>query len=253
MPPDPHVQVAPDGQLAVQSVHTGAVPHAVAAVPGVHVPPLEAEQHPPLHGCAIEHEVVQAFAVVSQASPVAQSLVRVQPHARPLPEATQALPAPASAHDVHIVPRLPHAACAVPAAHDVPLQQPPLHGCVAEHVVLHVPPSTSHASPIGQADAEAHPESTVASIVASRLPSRVASGTVDSPGASRAASPCERASKWEASRDASWPPASAEPSAEPSLPEVPTWPLQLGSAAASANSHTTPLLMVETPPFTMSS
>ncbi len=59
--------MTPVGQVAVQSVHTPLAPHAVFEVPPTQVPPVAAEQHPPLHVWLAEHAVVQVLVVVSQA------------------------------------------------------------------------------------------------------------------------------------------------------------------------------------------
>lgn len=64
-------------------VHTAQVPdkpQSPAAVPGWQVPPVVAEQHPPLHDCVELQEVVHLPCVVSHASPVGQSLACWQPH-----------------------------------------------------------------------------------------------------------------------------------------------------------------------------
>jgi hypothetical protein len=72
-------------------------------------------------------------------------------------------------------PLVPQAVCAVPGAH-VPLsQQPPLHGRVDEHVVVHMPVVVSQASPIGHWPELRHPASTFASGPASCPPSAAAS------------------------------------------------------------------------------
>jgi hypothetical protein len=61
-------------------------------------------------------------------------VVTLQPQA-PLTHAVPVVEAVQSRHTT----AEPHAFCAVPAAHMVPEQQPPLHGCVAEQVVLQLP------------------------------------------------------------------------------------------------------------------
>lgn len=61
--------------------HTPELPHAPGAVPGWQVPPVIAEQQPPLHACVELHAVVQVFVVVSHDVPDGQSAVAAQPQA----------------------------------------------------------------------------------------------------------------------------------------------------------------------------
>jgi hypothetical protein len=53
-------------------------------------------------------------------------------------------------HALHIVKFAPHAALSVPTAHVVPLQQPPLQYCVAEHLVVQRCVAASQAMLAGQ-------------------------------------------------------------------------------------------------------
>lgn len=115
--------------------------HEVLAVPELQVPPVAAEQQPPLHGWADPQSAVQVLVAVSHAAPAAmavawgQSAVSLHPHA----PATQACPAAAAVQSKHRAPSVPQLSAAAPAWH-VPAaeQQPPLHGCVAEQAVVHL-------------------------------------------------------------------------------------------------------------------
>jgi hypothetical protein len=140
--PDEHEHVAPPGHVEVQSVQTPLVPHAPAEVPAPQVPLVAAEQQPPLHVCVEEHAAVHALVVVSQASSAGQSVATVHPH---FPLARHESPEAPPTHDTHASPVEPHAACVLPVAHVVPSQHPPLHGWVAEHVVVQAPVVVSHA------------------------------------------------------------------------------------------------------------
>jgi hypothetical protein len=51
----------------VQLAHTPDAPHAAAAVPTAHVPPVADVQHPPLHGRVAEHTVEQVWRARSHA------------------------------------------------------------------------------------------------------------------------------------------------------------------------------------------
>lgn len=140
--PDAHEHVPPLGQVEVQSSQTPLVPQAPSVFPALQVPLVAAEQQPPLHVCVDEHEVVQALVVVSHASSVGQSVATVQPH---LPLDRHESPELPPTHETQAAPVSPHAACVLPVAHVVPLQHPPLHGWVAEQVVVHAPVVVSHA------------------------------------------------------------------------------------------------------------
>jgi hypothetical protein len=92
----PSLQLVPDGYAATHEVplheylvqSTGAghaaqtpeLPHAVVVVPAWHVPPLAAEQQPPLHGWFELHAVVHLPVDASHASCAGQSAALVQPH-----------------------------------------------------------------------------------------------------------------------------------------------------------------------------
>jgi hypothetical protein len=98
-------------------------------------------QHAPLHGCVVEQLAVQVLVDASQASPVRQSVATAQPHA---PFDSHTSPVDELAQSTQ-VPLAPHAFCAEPGAHAPVLQQPPLHGSVAEQVVEQSPVDGSHA------------------------------------------------------------------------------------------------------------
>jgi hypothetical protein len=65
----------------MQSAQTPLAPHSLIAVPPTQVPPVDAEQHPPLHAWVEEHAVVHKPVVTSQASRAGQSLATAQPRA----------------------------------------------------------------------------------------------------------------------------------------------------------------------------
>jgi hypothetical protein len=131
---DAQLHVPPLGQVVVQSVQTPAAPQAAGVSPAMHVPPVAAEQQLPLQGSVDEQEVVHA-PPVPQASSSAQSVATVQPQ---LPLGRHAVPVEEPAHELHVPPGAPHADCEVPTSHVPALQQPPLHGCVAEHADVHM-------------------------------------------------------------------------------------------------------------------
>ncbi len=108
--------------LPVQSTHAEAEPHAVADVPGMHVPVGPPQQLPTPQPPA-SHALVQA--------PPAQ--VGVTP-----------------AHAVQRVPVEPHCVSELPATHVVPLQHPPWHVRPPAHPAEHAPVTGSHASPAAQ-------------------------------------------------------------------------------------------------------
>ena len=93
-------------------------------MPSTQAPPVAAEQHPPLHGWAELHEVVQTWALVSQALCTGQSAEALQPQLAP----TQPLPARLVLQLTQVPWSAPQAAPVVPAAQTPPLQQPPLQG-----------------------------------------------------------------------------------------------------------------------------
>ena len=137
----------------MQSVQTPAAPQAAGALPATQVPPVAAEQQPPLQGSVDEHEVVQT-PPVPQASFAAQSVATVQPQ---LPLGKHAVPIEEPAHELHIPPEAPHADCEVPTSHVPALQQPPLQSCVDEHALVHACVASSHALPTGQSAGDVQP------------------------------------------------------------------------------------------------
>ena len=117
----------PVGHPEVQSEQTPLVPHAVFAVPGTHMPPVSAEQQPPLHAWVEEHADVHVPVATSHASSAGQSVVVAQPHA---PLDRHAAPLEPPEQETHAAPVVPHAFLASPGAHMpvLVLQQPPLQG-----------------------------------------------------------------------------------------------------------------------------
>jgi hypothetical protein len=124
-------------------------PHVVCPVPALQV--FVESQHPPLQVSPPAQLVEQTCDVVLHACPVGQSDDVLHPqvsfdrHTGVLPE------------QIAQVPLVPHAPFVVPPTHVVPLQQPPLQGAVAEHVVTHAWVVVSHAIPEPQSVAELHP------------------------------------------------------------------------------------------------
>jgi hypothetical protein len=98
--------------------------------PVLQVPP---EQQPPLHGCEPEQVEVHWCFDVSHAFPVGQSLDELQPHA----PATHWVPLVDILQSLQDAPVAPQVATSVPGLQVPPAQQPPLHGCDDEQVVVH--------------------------------------------------------------------------------------------------------------------
>jgi hypothetical protein len=173
LPGEPHtsVQLVPlqVGLSPEQPVHTPPVePQALLAVPATHTPvlmPDGMEQQPPLHGMAAEHAVVQVCVLMLQVPVPGQSLLPLQPHLPPPVTASQTLPVDALAQLAHSPPVEPQLLLAVPIW-QVPvtaaLQQPPLHGCVELHEVVHTWLTVSQAFPAGQSPAPKQPHTPVA-------------------------------------------------------------------------------------------
>jgi hypothetical protein len=126
-------------------------PQAGRVSPTAQTPKL---QQPPLHGSPDEHAVPHMPVEVSQASSVGQSVAIAQPQT---PVDRQALPDEPPGQKPHVPPSMPQARGDEPVAHMPELQQPPLHGWLPEHVVVHVPLLVSHASSVGQSVATAQP------------------------------------------------------------------------------------------------
>lgn len=129
-PPTPHAQsVVP---LHPHTPETHAVPFALPAQLAWQVPPVAAEQQPPLQACDELHEVVQACVARSQAKSAGQSVVALHPQV-PLPEVTlHTAPASAVTQFVHVPPAAPHAVGDSGFAHVEPLQHVPLHTWLPE-------------------------------------------------------------------------------------------------------------------------
>jgi hypothetical protein len=128
----PLTQAEPAIVLPTQVWHTPPEPQVACAVPGLQVPPDEAVQHPPLHGCENEQEVVHWCVDVLQAVPDGQSVVELQPQ---VPVAnTQMWPLRLAVQSTHAPPEMPQLDGILPPLQVVPAQQPPLHGCDEEQV-----------------------------------------------------------------------------------------------------------------------
>jgi hypothetical protein len=123
--------------LPVQSPHRlPLLPQATFKVPVWQVPPVDAEQQPPLHGVLLSQAAPQLCVVVLHAWLAGQSLALVQPQALAPPKSRQALPAGLPTQLPHDACPSAHAAEAVPVAQLVPSQQPPLHGWLALHDIV---------------------------------------------------------------------------------------------------------------------
>ncbi len=149
-----------------------AAPHDAALVSVAQkptVPPSAKSQHAPLHGCAPSHvEVhVPGLPEVPLHAPDAafgHSVSAEHPHEPPPVCGSHVSPMLLPKHDAHTAPPAPHAPVAVPAVQkptvppSVMSQHPPLHGWLAEHAVTHDFVATSHAWPVAQSAAVAHPQ-----------------------------------------------------------------------------------------------
>jgi hypothetical protein len=120
------------------------LPQAPSAVPSVQVPPLAAEQQPPLQGETALQAAEQRRVCASQACPDGQSLALRQPHeSPPLPTMHTRL----AEHALHVGPRS-QAPGWSPRTHTPPLQHPPLQVAFASQVIPQVP--LVQAAPTGQ-------------------------------------------------------------------------------------------------------
>ena len=98
---------------------------------------------------------MQVSVVVSQALSAGQSVAVPQPH---VPVDMHTCPDEFPPQATHAPPVVPHAPFAEPKTQaPALLQQPPLHGWVAEHAVVHIPLAASHAWSGGQSAALAQP------------------------------------------------------------------------------------------------
>jgi hypothetical protein len=131
-------------ELPVQSTHMPLVPQAVLTEPKVQLLFAELQQYwlLLLHSCVEEQVLVHWCVVPSQAMPAGQSLTDVQPHFWPN---RQAAPALLPAQLKQAAPVEPHAVPEKPVVQVEPLQQPPLHGCDEEQVLVQVCIVRSHA------------------------------------------------------------------------------------------------------------
>ncbi len=165
----------PPPKPALQSAHTPPFsPHAPAPVPGWHVPPVAAEQHPPLHVCVVLQAVVQVWVAVSHALPAGQSAALWQPHRCGDPPERHAVPLALPAQEAQRGWPTLQSPVVVPVSHVLVAgsQQPPLHAlcCAPPQVAPHVPVVRSQAEPVGQSLGWVHPGGAVsagASAVAS--------------------------------------------------------------------------------------
>jgi hypothetical protein len=87
-----------------------------------------------------------------------QSAAELQPQAAP---PMHACPTPTALQSKHKPPAAPHVVAPVPGLHVVPLQQPPLHGCVPLHVVVQACAVVSQALPSGQSAVAMQPHAPI--------------------------------------------------------------------------------------------
>jgi hypothetical protein len=175
-------------------------PQDAVSVPTWHVPPVAAEQQPPLQGCDVLQLVVHVLVVVSHASSAGQSAAVRQPHAFDGVPTTHAEPLALPVHDAHVAWPVLQVVAAVPALHDpLVVQQPPLHAvsCGAPHAVVHCPATVSHAMSLGQSVA---------------LTQEGPSGGASTPASMPASTPTSVASS---AASASWAPASTMAASAP--------------------------------------
>jgi hypothetical protein len=142
-------------ELIEQSTHW--VPEPPQTLPLVPATQEPFEQQAPLHGCVDEQEVVHWWLVVLQADPLGQSLDELHPQLPPEPPTTHAAPMLEPVQSWQLPPLAPQVGLLVPATQLPPEQQPPLHGCIDEHELVHLCVDPSHACPLGQSLAELQP------------------------------------------------------------------------------------------------
>lgn len=144
--------------LPLHALHSPPLlPQTASRVPVWQVPFIAAEQQPPLHGVVMSHAGPQVCVVMLHAWLAGQSVTLLQPQVLLPPMLTQELP-------LDLPTQLPHSGCpsaqaseVSPVTQVVPLQQPPLHGWVALHVIVQVPAVVSHAWPFGQSAGPVQP------------------------------------------------------------------------------------------------
>jgi hypothetical protein len=150
--PSPAMHTLPAVEV-VQSTHALPAPmQAAALVPAAQLP-LVGSQQPLLQPLATVQ--LDEHTPPTQLSSAGQSLVDTQPH--PLPRQTR--PDDAVVQSRHAPPVEPQAVIEAPCAHTPAVeQQPPLHGWLAEHVVVHTCATGSQAVSAGQSVLELQPQ-----------------------------------------------------------------------------------------------
>jgi len=136
-----HVGVAFEHALQLSP----SAPHTEFSVPGTHTPP---EQQPRLHGWFWLQTLVQTFFATSHANSVGHSAEVVQPHTPPMQRRPRL-----DIRQSEQMPLVPHALFWSPTRQVPPLafeQQPPLHGLVLLHAVVHLSAIGSQAVLVGQ-------------------------------------------------------------------------------------------------------
>jgi hypothetical protein len=151
-PPPPVIKHCAPIMLAEHATHAPPLaPHCALVVPATQ---LLLKQQPPLHSWVAVQVVVHRCSRASHASPGSQSAAELQPHAFE----THRWPFALALQSMHTPPDGPHTVAVVPAAQLPPLQQPPLHGWVAEHTVTHACEVASHDEPDWQSAVELQPQ-----------------------------------------------------------------------------------------------
>jgi hypothetical protein len=135
-------------ELLVQSTHALPVaPQALLSEPIKQVPGVPLQQ--PVEQAvwlASPQAISQTCVVLLHDFKAPQSAATLQPHT----PATHALPFALPVQLAHVMPFEPQVVAPVPALQVPELQQPPLHGCVPLHVVVHACVVVLHALPLGQ-------------------------------------------------------------------------------------------------------
>jgi hypothetical protein len=231
--------------LPNELLHDCPAGHAAAQVPF--------EQHPPLHGEIVSHEVVHVKSW--HASPVGQSpdVPQVQAPAPHVPELQQKLaPHSPSVLPPHVLVHVPAAHVGVPSLHawhrpptapHVPLAVPGWHSMPSQHPPLHVRPAAQtleqtwkalHAMPVGQSATESlQPVDASAPVAPSCADASSCAPPPSAPSRASVAPSAENDASVpgaDASSVAPTPPSSAAPRPDVSSPHAATHAISTGTA-----------------------
>jgi hypothetical protein len=134
-------------------------------LPATQVPPVVAVQQPLAHGDEELQPDEQVCVAMLQAVP-GQSAAELQPQAL----ITQALPCALEVQSTQARPLPPQPVTAVPAEQLPAMQQPPLHGCDAEQVVVHRCVVVLQALPMAQSVVPLQPQEPPPETISHTLP-----------------------------------------------------------------------------------